>query len=407
MTARASRSLDQPYRRRLRWLIIAAVIFALLGWVAPPALIALSQPLQLGQSARYVTDARPAQLLSIPDMVAGTVPEQNRDEPGCQDPSSRTAACYQVVETSQLDRLTTTDEAASRREAMVDSRLNVTVGKDSRAELLDHSQVYRDTRMPVEEPHAIIAAQIPDLMGAESVEQTRDGLSFFFPPEMQRRSFPYFDMLAQQSVPIDYVGETEVNNIDAYEFHHAIAPVSLVDSFSRMHHPNRELPEDGSEHILHEVIAEPDQLKQISTGPASRFYTDEELTSADLPPRQDVALTPYYTVERTAVVEPKTGTLLTFREDFYLYFARNGAEAQQMASDGPHPLRTLFWAQEEWNEQTVQQQLDQVRPQLQMLRFLQVWAWVLKAVAVLTALAAIVLVAKKRGQLHQRIVAEG
>lgn len=400
MTARASQSVDRPYRRRLRWLILALVIFALLGWVAPPALIALTHPLQLGQSARYVTDARPAQLLSIPDMVAGTVPEQNRDKPGCQDSSSRTAACYQVVEPSQLDRLTTTNEAASRREAMVDSRLFVTVGDNHQAELLDHSQVYRDTRMPVEEPHATVEAEIPGLMSVESVEQTRDGLSFFFPPETQRRSFPYFDILAQQSVPIDYVGETEVNNVDAYEFHHSIAPVSLVDSLSRMHHPYRELPEEGHAGAL-------DQLEQISTGPASRFYTDEELTSADLPPRQDVALTPYYTVERTAVVEPKTGTLLTFREDFYLYFARNGAEAQQMASDGPHPLRTLFWAQEEWNEQTVQQQLDQVRPQLQMLRFLQVWAWVLKAVAVLTALAAIVLVAKKRGQLHQRIVAEG
>ncbi|MDY3127554.1 MAG: porin PorA family protein [Corynebacterium sp.] len=46
-----------------------------------------------------------------------------------------------------------------------------------------------------------------------------DGVTAFFPARTEQRSYPYFDLVAQETVPIDYRGEEKFRDIPAFVFY--------------------------------------------------------------------------------------------------------------------------------------------------------------------------------------------
>lgn len=401
-----------PARATAVKLAVAAVIAMILGTVVPPLIADLRTLVPTGQPGVFRSEPAEARVLHLSALAEREVPPQNAVTPGCTDDATAGLECYQVTGQVVLDRATTTAKAEVFAEVNVDSHLTVRLDGVRVAEITDHSVLDRTSALPVLEPVARTAATVPPLAtDVTSVPSYRTGVTHFFPPTSERRSYPYFDLLAHGSTPIDFVDEAVVDGVDAYTYSQNLGAVSLLRAAVASQSPTGEIPEDPAdqEAALNEAVTDyssgPNTLSRIMTGPAERFYSVAEREELGLAADDVVRPQPYYTAERFLTVEPDTGVILDSEETVHVFFALDQREAEAMAERPPHPVRTGFHAQTRWDAETRQAQLELVKPTLRLFRALQIIAWIFTTAAFLLLAATVVTVVRIRAARREQLLA--
>ncbi|WP_227997569.1 DUF3068 domain-containing protein [Nocardia australiensis] len=163
---------------------------------------------------------------------------------------------------------------------------------------VDRVTIDRVNGMPVDtDPNGSIAVTV-DKNGdsiADPVQHT--GLQYRFPIGTEQKTYPYFDINARNTFDINYVEETEINNMKVYHFQQNIPMTNMWD-----------------------VVQAPTNKITL---PAAKWGVD----GGDEP----VTMTRWYTNTRDVWVEPQTGTIIKGGEQIHLYYARSGDKPEVTA----------------------------------------------------------------------------
>jgi Porin PorA len=137
-----------------------------------------------------------------------------------------------------------------------------------------------------------------------------DGLSYRFPFHTEKRTYPYFDPIAQKAFDANYTGEEDVNGLTAYKFTQDVG----YDT-------------DGK-------LAEPIRYPSLYADDA-----DSKVTAAasmwDVPgdPDEKITMTRYYAAQRTFWVDPESGTIVKEEEHANHYYARDALKPEVVLVD--------------------------------------------------------------------------
>lgn len=192
----------------------------------------------------------------------------------------------------------------------------------------------------------------------ETPQLEREGLTYFFPAETEKRSYPYFDPVLRFSTPIDYLREDTVGGlggsggVKAYTFAQDI-PAQKISWWGQ---PPR-------------------------NGDAAQFYTPAERARFGFAADTHVVLEPYYGVRREVSVDPFTGTVVDVHEDVWCVWATDAQQAQ--VRDVAPDKRSIFIGDLRWDDATRARALESVTPRVRLQSQMAALAWVGKALGVL------------------------
>ncbi|MEV0058412.1 DUF3068 domain-containing protein [Nocardia sp. NPDC050718] len=162
---------------------------------------------------------------------------------------------------------------------------------------VDRVTIDRFTGEPVStSPNGSIAVNV-DKSGASVADPTnRQGLQYRFPIGTEKKSYPYFDLNARATFPIDFVEETEINGMPVYLFRQSIPVTSL-----------------------HDVA--PTATSKL-TLPAAKWGLEGD---------GEVTMLRFYTNVREVWVEPRTGAVIKGGEQLHLFYGRSANQVDVTA----------------------------------------------------------------------------
>ncbi|WP_408920704.1 DUF3068 domain-containing protein [Corynebacterium marquesiae] len=360
-------------RSPLAWVVIAAVIFLVLGTVVPPLYNNQTRPLAFDQNINTVTAPSAGVWMDAPEFIAGAKATGDSKDPQCQEKQAP-MWCYLHHDLLTIERNTTTSEVAEDDAlANSDSLSRLLAGNTPLARITEHSVLNRESTYPVAAPKDKWKFVLPALdTGMARTDFERDGINYFFPSGTEQRSYPFFDLATQSSTAVDFTTTEKLDGIPTYSFHHDIQPISLAD-------------------MRKSITAEVDTCtgdKQLAaedfriSGPAKRFYDAESRELLGLDATDRVTVEPFYTIGRDISVEPTTGTMVDLRENIKIFFAADEKQAGTMVANGDTEDRSIFAADLRWSDETRAERLDEVRPVIRTIRALMVVGWAGKAIGV-------------------------
>lgn len=172
------------------------------------------------------------------------------------------------------------------------------------------------------------------------------GLNFVFPFDTEQRDHRWYDTVLNRPVDIHFAGEQLLQGLDVYRFAHTVPPTAL-----------------------------------------GRFAVPGSLVGS---PEPSVDVTQYYGVTRTLLVEPRTGAVLSVREDI-----RQELRADGQAEGAGTPV---FAGELRLTNASVTANVDQVRKNLPKLFAITVLPVVLLvAGAALLAAGIVLMLVRRRG----------
>jgi hypothetical protein len=199
--------------------------------------------------------------------------------------------------------------------------------------LVDTVTLNRKTAMAVsDDTHPGGAVQKPRGFNDENpptnIALPHDGLSYRFPFHTEKRTYPYFDPIAQKAFDANYSGEEDVNGLTAYRFTQDVGYNA-----------------DGTlaEPIKYPSLYPNDEDSKV-TAPAAMWGVGGD-------PDEKITMTRYYAAQRTFWVDPESGTIVKEDEHANHYFAR----------DPLKPELTLADYKVTSNEETVEAQVNAAR----------------------------------------------
>ncbi|MBV8930575.1 MAG: DUF3068 domain-containing protein, partial [Mycobacteriaceae bacterium] len=169
---------------------------------------------------------------------------------------------------------------------------------------------------------------IDDTKPPTNVVLPHDGLSYRFPFGVEKKTYPYFDPIAQKAFDANYEGEDDVNGLAAYHFKQNVG----YDA-------------DGK---LVEPVKYPSLYDRDEDGTVTARAS---LWGLPGPPDDPVTMTRYYAAQRDFWVDPVSGTIVKKKERAFHYYAR----------DALKPEVTLVDYAVTSNEQTVESQVNAAR----------------------------------------------
>ena len=151
---------------------------------------------------------------------------------------------------------------------------------------------------------------IEDDRPSTTIALPHEGLTFRFPFNTEKKSYPFFDAIAQRPFDANYDGEDDVNGLTTYRFTQNVgydADGKLVEpiKYASLYDRN----EDG------EVTAR------------------AELWGLPGDPYEPVTMTRYYAAQRTFWVDPVTGTVVKTTERANHYYAREALNPEMALAD--------------------------------------------------------------------------
>lgn len=152
----------------------------------------------------------------------------------------------------------------------------------------------------VQKPRAIEATQPPT-----NIALPHEGLTYRFPFDTEKKTYPVFDPIAQQAFDANYSGEEDVNGLTTYRFTQNVgfdAEGELVDP------------------VRYSSLYDNDEDAQV-TARAAQWGVEGE---SDEP----ITMTRYYAAQRTFWVDPVTGTIVKSEERAHHYYARDALEPE-------------------------------------------------------------------------------
>lgn len=360
-------------RSPLAWVVIAAVIFLVLGTVVPPLYNNQTRPLAFDQNINTVTAPSAGVWMDAPEFIAGAKASGDSKDPQCQEKQAP-MWCYLHRDLLTIERNTTTSEVAEDDAlANSDSLSRLLAGDTPLAQITEHSVLNRESTYPVAAPKDKWRFVLPALdTGMARTDFERDGINYFFPSGTEQRSYPFFDLATQSSTAVDFTTTEKLDGIPTYSFHHDIQPISLAD-------------------MRKSITAEVDTGtgdKQLAaedfriSGPAKRFYDAESRELLGLDATDRVTVEPFYTIGRDISVEPTTGTMVDLRENIKIFFAADEKQAGTMVANDDTEDRSILAADLRWSDETRAERLNEVRPVIRTIRALMVVGWAGKAIGV-------------------------
>ena len=360
-------------RSPLAWVVIAAVIFLVLGTVVPPLYNNQTRPLAFDQNIDTVTAPSAGVWMEAPEFIAGAKATGDSKDPQCQEKQAP-MWCYLHHDLLTIERNTTTSEVAEDDAlANSDSLSRLLAGNTPLARITEHSVLNRESTYPVAAPKDKWKFVLPALdTGMARTDFERDGINYFFPSGTEQRSYPFFDLATQSSTAVDFTTTEKLDGIPTYSFHHDIQPISLAD-------------------MRKSITAEVDTGtgdKQLAaedfriSGPAKRFYDAESRELLGLDATDRVTVEPFYTIGRDISVEPTTGTMVDLRENIKIFFAADEKQAGTMVANDDTEDRSILAADLRWSDETRAERLNEVRPVIRTIRALMVVGWAGKAIGV-------------------------
>jgi hypothetical protein len=199
--------------------------------------------------------------------------------------------------------------------------------------LVDTVTLNRKTAMAVsDDTHPGGAVQKPrgfhDENPPTNIALPHDGLSYRFPFHTEKRTYPYFDPIAEKAFDANYSGEEDVNGLTTYRFTQDVG------------------------YDAHGKLAEPIKYPSLYANDEDSKVT---ATAAmwDVPgdPDEKVTMTRYYAAQRTFWVDPESGTIVKEADHANHYFAR----------DALKPEMTLVDYKVTSNEETIESQVNAAR----------------------------------------------
>ncbi|MFI6173469.1 DUF3068 domain-containing protein [Nocardia sp. NPDC051052] len=154
---------------------------------------------------------------------------------------------------------------------------------------IDRVTIDRKSGEPVaKDPNGSIAVTVDKNMKSVADPVQHTGLQYRFPIGTEKKSYPYFDLNARKTSDVNFVEESEINNMKVYHFQQTIPATNLYD-----------------------VVKAPTNKL---TFPAAKW---------GVPGDGDVTMARWYTNTRDLWVEPKTGTVIKGGEQIHLYYGRD------------------------------------------------------------------------------------
>ena len=199
--------------------------------------------------------------------------------------------------------------------------------------LVDSVTLNRSTAMAVsDDTHPGGAVQKPrtieDTKPPTNIALPHDGLSYRFPFSTEKKTYPFFDPIAQKAYDANYEGEEDVNGLTTYRFEQNVgydADGKLVDplKYSSLYDD----AEDG-----------------VVTARASLWGLPGD-------PDEPITMTRYYAAQRTFWVDPVSGTIVKSQERANHYYAREALKPEYALVD--YTVTST--------EQTVEEQISAAR----------------------------------------------
>lgn len=215
---------------------------------------------------------------------------------------------------------------------------------------IDRVTIDRKTGMPVDSvdggPNGSVAVTV-DKQGQSVMDAVQHtGLQYRFPLDTEKKTYPYFDLNVRKTFDIDFVEETEINNLKVYHFQQTV-PVTDLSTVANT------------------------VTNKLSL-PAEKWGVEGGETP--------VTMTRFYTNTRDLWVEPQTGTVIKGQEQLSQYYARSADK----------PEVTVLKSTLAFDENTIESQISVAKENIDKLslygRTLPIVLGVVGAIALIAGL---------------------
>jgi hypothetical protein len=146
----------------------------------------------------------------------------------------------------------------------------------------------------VQKPRAIEDDQPPT-----NIALPHSGLTYRFPFDTEKRTYPVFDPIAQKEFDANYDGEEDVNGLTTYRFSQNVG----YDADGKLVEP-----------IKYSSLLDDDADSEVTASAAMWGIPGE--------PDERITMSRYYAAQRTFWVDPVSGTIVKKEEHGYHYYAR-------------------------------------------------------------------------------------
>ncbi|MGB0436697.1 MAG: DUF3068 domain-containing protein [Mycobacterium sp.] len=133
-----------------------------------------------------------------------------------------------------------------------------------------------------------------------------EGLTYRFPFDTQKKTYPVFDPIAQKAFDANYSGEDDVNGLTTYKFNQNVG----YDSDGKLVEP-----------VKYSSLYDDDADSQ-ATAPAGMWGIEAD------DPEEPITMTRYYAAQRTFWVDPVSGTIVKQTDRAHHYYARDAIEPE-------------------------------------------------------------------------------
>lgn len=181
--------------------------------------------------------------------------------------------------------------------------------------MVDIVTLNRGTAMAVsDDTHPGGAVQKPrtieDNKPATNIALPHEGLSYRFPFNTEKKSYPYFDPIAQKPFDANYEGEEDVNGLTTYKFSQNVG----YDADGKLTKP-----------IKYASLYENDEDSEVT----ARAW----LWGLPGDPEEPITMTRFYAAQRTFWVDPVSGTIVKAEEHANHYYARDPLRPERALAD--------------------------------------------------------------------------
>ena len=151
---------------------------------------------------------------------------------------------------------------------------------------------------------------IEDTKPPTNIPLPHEGLSYRFPFDTEKKTYPYFDPIAQKAFDANYEGEDDVNGLTAYKFVQNVG----YDADGKLVEPIKyaSLYKDSEDAVV--------------TARASLWGLPGD-------PDEPITMTRYYAAKRTFWVDPVSGTIVKSEEHANHYYARDPVRPETTMAD--------------------------------------------------------------------------
>jgi hypothetical protein len=200
--------------------------------------------------------------------------------------------------------------------------------------IVDTVTLNRKTAMAVsDDTHTGGSVQKPRAYGDENpptaIPMRHDGLSYRFPYNTEKKTYPYFDPIAQKAYDVNYDNQEDVNGLTTYRF-------------------TQNVGYDGDGKLV-APVKYPSLYAGQEDGKVTASAAMWGLQGGD--PAEQITMTRYYAAQKTFWVDPVSGTIVKQTEHANHYFSR----------DPLKPEVTLADYKVTSNEDTVESQVNTAR----------------------------------------------